>query len=134
MICMESNCVESLKLNTISTTLSTLYAILLFCIFTAFSYTELVKFPALNHWLEINGFFIYLYVLSIIYLIYILVVVLKGTKKTAEGFEQIKVIENNEVSYIIIAIRIGSSDKLIFNFLHHCLKWFFLLIFRVMVV
>ena len=100
-------CVKTLKFNIkdrkfdgLLTNISTSYAILLFCIYTAFSYTELVKFPYLNHWLEINGFFIYLYLTSILYFTYLLLFVLRGTNKTNNENQKIKVIENEEVSYI----------------------------------
>ena len=88
------------KLDGLLTNISTSYAILLFCIYSAFSYTELVKFPYLNHWLEINGFFIYLYLISIFYFIYLLLFVLRGTNQTNNENQKIKVIENEEVSYI----------------------------------
>ena len=86
------------KLDGLLTNISTSYAILLFCIYAAFSYTELVKFPYLNHWLEINGFFIYLYLISILYFIYLLLFVLRGTNQTNNENQKIKVIENEEVS------------------------------------
>ena len=90
--------IEDIKWDVISTTLSTLYGILIISIYAAFSYTELVKFPEFNHWLETNGFFIYLYLASIIYLIYMLVVVLKGTSnKTKNQDAPLKVVENEEV-------------------------------------
>ena len=88
------------KFDSLVTNISTSYAILLFCIYAAFSYTELVKFPYLNHWLEINGFFIFLYFISILYLIYLLLFVLRGTSTTNNETQKIKVIENEEVSYV----------------------------------
>ena len=85
------------KWDVIETTLSTMYGILLVCIYAAFQYTELVKFPSFYHWLEINGFFIYLYVISIIYFLYLLIFVLKGTNKNRNSDVPIKVVENEEV-------------------------------------
>ena len=90
------------KWDVIETTLSTMYGILLVCIYAAFQYTELVKFPSFNHWLEINGFFIYLYVISIIYFLYLLAFVLRGTNKNRKSGNgprngPIKVVENEEV-------------------------------------
>ena len=76
-----------------------MYGILLVCIYAAFQYTELVKFPSFNHWLEINGFFIYLYVISIIYFLYLLIFVLRGTNKNGNSDGPIKVVENEEVGY-----------------------------------
>ena len=87
------------KWDVIKTTLSTMYGILLVCIYAAFQYTELVKFPSFNHWLEINGFFIYLYVISIIYFLYLLIFVLRGTNKNGNSDGPIKVVENEEVRY-----------------------------------
>ena len=83
----------------VETTLSSMYGILLVCIYAAFQYTELVKFPSFNHWLEINGFFIYLYVISIIYFLYLLIFVLRGTNKNGNSDGPIKVVENEEVGY-----------------------------------
>ena len=90
------------KWDVIKTTLSTMYGILLVCIYAAFQYTEIVKFPSFNHWLEINGFFIYLYVISIIYFLYLLIFVLRGTNKNRKSGNgprngPIKVVENEEV-------------------------------------
>ena len=90
------------KWDVIETTLSTMYGILLVCIYAAFQYTEIVKFPSFNHWLEINGFFIYLYVISIIYFLYLLIFVLSGTNKNRKSGNgprsgPIKVVENEEV-------------------------------------
>lgn len=89
---------DDMKWDGITTALSTMYGILLVCLYAAFSYTELVKFPALFHWLEINGFFIYLYLLGICYLIYMLIFVLRGTNKPANTDARLKVVENEEVS------------------------------------
>ena len=86
------------KLDGLFTNISTSYAVLLFCVYAAFAYSELVKFPALNHWLEINGFFIYLYLISILYLMYMLIFVLKDTNKGNNSRRKIKVVENEEVS------------------------------------
>ena len=85
------------KWDVIETTLSTMYGILLVSIYAAFQYTELVKFPSFYHWLEINGFFIYLYVISIIYFLYLLIFVLRGTNKNRNSDGPIKVVENEEV-------------------------------------
>ena len=90
------------KWDVIETTLSTMYGILLVSIYAAFQYTELVKFPSFYHWLEINGFFIYLYVISIIYFLYLLIFVLSGTNKNRKSGNgprsgPIKVVENEEV-------------------------------------
>ena len=96
----------------IETTLSSMYGILLVCIYAAFQYTELVKFPSFNHWLEINGFFIYLYVISIIYFLYLLIFVLRGTNKNGNSEGPIKVVENEEVGYNCMVLLITRSIKL----------------------
>ena len=95
---------EKPKWHVVETTLSTMYGILLVCIYAAFQYTELVKFPSFNHWLEINGFFIYLYVISIIYFLYLLIFVLRGTNKNGNSDGPIKVVENEEVRYNCIML------------------------------
>ena len=97
MDCLNFNNIDR-KWDGLLTNISTSYAILLFCIYAAFAYTELVKFPLFNHWLEIHGFLIYLYLLSILYLIYLLIFVLRGTNKSNNDNQKIKVVENEEVS------------------------------------
>ena len=103
--------IDDAKWDGITIAISTMYGILLVCLYVAFSYTQLVKFPVLNNWLEINGFFIYLYLLGIFYLIYMLIFVLRGTNKPAETTDaRIKVVENEEVKveicFIIIVLLI----------------------------
>ena len=99
------------KWDVIETTLSTMYGILLVSIYAAFQYTELVKFPSFYHWLEINGFFIYLYVISIIYFLYLLIFVLRGTNKNRNSDGPIKVVENEEVRLNCMMLLIIRSIK-----------------------
>ena len=99
------------KWDVIETTLSTMYGILLVSIYAAFQYTELVKFPSFYHWLEINGFFIYLYVISIIYFLYLLIFVLRGTNKNRNSDVPIKVVENEEVRLNCMMLLIIHSTK-----------------------
>ena len=74
-----------------SSTISGIYATLLICIYLAFSFTELVKFPNLKTYneqsepdlqgyLEKRGFFIYLFLGCILYYIYILISLLRAKK------------------------------------------------------
>jgi hypothetical protein len=78
---------ESVSL--LGSTIAGLYATLLVCLYFAFSFTELVKFPDLQLVLERNGFFIYLFMTSNIYLMYIFLYVLRGHENT-------KVVENDK--------------------------------------
>ena len=65
----------------------------------AFKFTELVTFPTIYQWLEIHGFFIYLLLVSDIYLVYLLWYVLRGSNPTNES-KKIKVIGNLKVNNI----------------------------------
>ena len=79
-------------------TLINIYATLLVCIYIAFSFTELVTFPSMYRWLDIHGFFIYLYTFSNTYLIYLLCYVMKcGDRYNNKMIP--KVVENLEVGY-----------------------------------
>ena len=51
------------SLSLMSSTISGIYGTLLVCIYIAFAFTELVKFPDLQLYLEKNGFFTYLFAL-----------------------------------------------------------------------
>ena len=74
-----------------SSTISGIYATLLICIYLAFSFTELVKFPNmktyqdqsepdLQGYLEKRGFFIYLFLGCNLYYVYILISLLRAKK------------------------------------------------------
>lgn len=80
--------------------LSGLYAMFLVTLYLAFSFTELVTFPHLNDYLEINGFFIFLYVISDLFLIYVLLMTLKGKSKIGNS-DGPKVAENHKVRLIV---------------------------------
>ena len=76
--------------------ITSVYATVLICIYIAFSFTELVTFPVMYQWIVRHGFFIYLYVISNLYLMYLLCYVLKNNAKhKKKGFP--KVVENVEV-------------------------------------
>ena len=84
------------SLSNIAATISSSYAILLICIFIAFSFSGLVTFPLMYRWLDIHGFFVYLYFISCIYLLYLIIHVMKVEKRSEE--EKLpKVVENIEV-------------------------------------
>ena len=85
------------SLTNIISSLSSAYATTLICIFVAFSFTELVTFPSMYRWLDIHGFFVYLYVLGNIYLLYLIFYVLKRREDTSKKNNP-KVFENPEVS------------------------------------
>ena len=61
------------SINILGSTFSGIYCTLLVCIYLAFSFTELVKYPDLQDYLERNGFFIYLLVLCNLYFVYIMI-------------------------------------------------------------
>ena len=74
-----------------SSTISGIYATLLICIYLAFSFTELVKFPNmktyqdqsepdLQGYLEKRGFFIYLFLGCNLYYVYMLISLLRAKK------------------------------------------------------
>ena len=85
-----------ISLQNIASALSTTYAAVLISIYIAFSFTELVTFPLMYRWLEIHGFFIYMYLMSIAYLLYLILYVLNG-----RGIHPCpKVVENCEVRHI----------------------------------
>ena len=88
---IEQNKRESLK--NIITALASVYASVLVSVYIAFSFTELVTFPLMYRWLDIHGFFIYLYIPSIIYFCYLVLYVLKDGNKPHRR-TTLKVVEN----------------------------------------
>ena len=96
---MSTKVTEQMKaesLSNIAATISSSYAILLICIFIAFSFSGLVTFPLMYRWLDIHGFFVYLYFISCIYLLYLIIHVMKMENRSKEG-KLPKVVENIEV-------------------------------------
>eukprot|EP00095_Tigriopus_kingsejongensis_P008824 maker-scaffold280_size224562-snap-gene-0.12 protein:Tk08824 transcript:maker-scaffold280_size224562-snap-gene-0.12-mRNA-1 annotation:"conserved hypothetical protein" len=85
---------------------SSLYATLLVALYLAFSFTELVTFPHLTDYLEINGFFVFLFFVSDLFLIYVLVVTLSGKSKLVQS-DGAKVAENHK-SHGSLTIRFGA--------------------------
>ena len=84
------------SLSNIVISASSSYAILLICIFTAFSFSGLVTFPLMYRWLDTHGFFVYLYLISIIYLLYLTFHVVRKENESADR-KALKVVENIEV-------------------------------------
>ena len=72
-------------------TTASLYATLLVVIYVAFSFTELVRFPHNKDYLEIYGFFTFLYFTATLYLIYILTYVVKQEEGSPRAVENFKV-------------------------------------------
>ena len=68
------------SLDQITSTISGIYSMLLVCIYIAFAFTELVKYPNLDEYLERNGFFLYLFLGCDIYFIYIFLSIYKTNK------------------------------------------------------
>ena len=95
---IESERMRMKSLENIASAISTTYAAVLISIYIAFSFTELVTFPLMYRWLEIHGFFIYMYLMSIAYLLYLLLYVLKGRNIQPK----LKVMENCEVRNIYL--------------------------------
>ena len=84
------------SLSNIGSSASSLYATLLVCIFIAFSFSGLVTFPLMYQWLDTHGFFVYLYIVSIIYLLYLIFHVVNKGNESEDG-KKLKVVENIEV-------------------------------------
>lgn len=73
-------------------TTASMYATLLVVIYIAFSFTELVRFPANKDYLEIYGFFTFLYFVGTLYVTYILTYVVKNKENSApRAVENVKV-------------------------------------------
>ena len=70
-------------------------ATLLVVIYVAFSFTELVRFPHNKDYLEIYGFFTFLYFTATLYLIYILTYVVKQDEGSPRAVDNFKVNRNN---------------------------------------
>ena len=98
------------SLEILGSTLSGIYAMLLVCVYIgkkdiyknmtcshnilhifsskiAFSFTELVKYPDLNEYLEKQGFFVYLFLMSNVYFIYIMVCI-RRAQRYISNFEK----------------------------------------------
>ena len=54
-----------------SSSVATIYATVLVCVYIAFTLTKLVKFPLFREFLEANGFFIYLFLISDLYFVFV---------------------------------------------------------------
>ena len=72
--------------------ITSLYAMILVAIYLASSFTELVTFPAHHKLTEAHGFFLYLYLVSDLFLIYVIVHVNVGRHKGTA-----KIVENHKV-------------------------------------
>ena len=81
------------SLSNIVSALSSAYATILICTYIAFSFTELVTFPAMYRWLDIHGFFVYLYLCSNIYLLYLLSYVIQD-RDDSSTIKNPKFVEN----------------------------------------
>jgi len=89
----------------LGSTMASVYATLLICLYVAFSFTELVRFPNNKDYLEIYGFFTYLYLVATSYLLYIVCYVVKGQKEQAQ-VEALRYVENPK-SHGSVTVRIG---------------------------
>jgi len=82
-------------------TTASMYATLLVVIYVAFSFTELVRFPANKDYLEIYGFFTFLYFVGTLYVTYILTYVVKNKENTLP-----RAVENVK-SHGSVTVRLG---------------------------
>ena len=71
---------ENNSVDQIGSTISGIYSMLLVCIHVAFAFTELVKYPDLDVYLERHGFFLYLFLGSNFYFIYIFICISRARK------------------------------------------------------
>lgn len=93
------------SLSLMSSTLSGIYGTLLVCIYITFSFTELVKFPELNLYLEKQGFFIYLFVGSNAFFIYLLALIWRVQKSKTDL--KILLVQNSK-SHGSVTVRFGA--------------------------
>jgi len=89
----------------LGSTMASVYATLLICLYVAFSFTELVRFPHNKDYLEIYGFFTYLYMVATSYLFYIVCYVVKGQEPN-KPHNSLRVVENAK-SHGSVTVRIG---------------------------
>ena len=103
------------EISTSGKTISSMYCVLLVIIYGCFTYLEVTKGwvnkgevgdSKYNNWMEINGFCIYMYGVSVLYLIYLLYSVLKGSKIVPSLFSEIQIFDNHE-SHGKFAVRLG---------------------------
>ncbi len=78
---------------------SGLYAMVLVCVYMAVLFTELVTFPDNQLFLEINGFFLYLYLLGVAFYAYVLIFVVRDGGSA---------IIDNHKSHGSLTIRVGA--------------------------
>ena len=71
---------ENNSMDQIGSTISGIYSMLLVCIYVAFAFTELVKYPNLDVYLERHGFFLFLFLVSNFYFIYIFICISRARK------------------------------------------------------
>lgn len=88
----------------LGSTIASLYATLLVCVYIAFSFTELVTYPKYKEYLEINGFFIYLFLMSDIYFMFVIYQVLVANHVSNDK----TIVVENEKSHGSLTLRIGS--------------------------
>jgi len=82
-------------------TTASMYATLLVVIYVAFSFTELVRFPANKDYLEIYGFFTFLYFVGTLYVTYILTYIVKNKANSVP-----RAVENLK-SHGSVTVRLG---------------------------
>ena len=75
---------------------------ILVAIYLASSFTELVTFPAHHKLAEAHGFFLYLYLVSDLFLVYVIVHVTVGRHKGTA-----KIVENHKVGEIYLTFTHG---------------------------
>ena len=88
-------------------TISGIYAMLLICIYVAFAFTELVKYPELDVYLERHGFFLYLFLACDLYFIYIFVSIIRTRRYVRCIYLLFNVLE---ISLLLIIIKYFFSE------------------------
>ena len=95
-------------------TISGIYAMLLICIYVAFAFTELVKYPELDVYLERHGFFLYLFLACDLYFIYIFVSIIRTRRYVCIYFYVLKIsllFDHNKIFFSEISIKYLKTRK-----------------------
>ena len=99
------------SLTQMGSTISGIYAMLLICIYVAFEFTGIVKYPELDVYLERHGFFLYLFLACDLYFIYIFVCIIRTTRRNHDKvFQNSKtpMIVENDKSHVNLTVRCGA--------------------------
>jgi len=101
-------CLPSEAAANLSSAFTSLYGMLLVCVYVAFVFTELVTFPKYQLFLEVHGFFVFLYATAAIYLALIL-----AATATGKG-----VVENHKVRMKNVKADLDSTREIFVTLAH----------------